>query len=495
MNEFDRNAFKRNAVKERKKKKILTGIVICIITIIVLATFIIYLQYKDAHTFKVFANDVQMPLKDGFSLTSETGEVYVRAKDIAGYIGWEYQNGEYGSYTEEITSGYVRNGYEVASFVAGSNEIKKYIQVTAKPVFVQETKQTIEPYKPNSANGTLETAKIENPVIMKDNEIYFPLKSLPDICNCAVDFSNPYRMRIYEQNFLRGIAKQNAVNFGYDGISDIYENHRLFGYGRMVVKKGSLNGVIDMYSGKTIIGLKYAQMVFAQNMKEFFIKTSVNGENSIGIIDDKGDQRIEPKKYSDIKILSDELGLYLVEKDEKYGVLDREGKIVIHCEYDSIGIPSNIVSDFDFSLEDSRYLLFNNTIVVKKDNKYNLFNYEIGDDVTNPTPPYAGIGYIADDDRNAPRNAEKVLTIELKDLELVDGQKIDVKAIILQLEVDKQIKYGVYDAESQKLILPCVYDRIYSTTSKGVTEYYIELQGTTKKFSEQLAQYPEIFKK
>jgi len=38
-----------------------------------------------------------------------------------------------------------------------------------------------------------------------------------------------------------------------------------------------------------------------------------------------------------------------------------------------------------------------------------------------------------------------------------------------------------------------MFNRIYSITSKGTTEYYIEFQGTTVKFKDQLAQNPIIF--
>ena len=489
MNEFDRMASKKNEAKEKKKKMLLTGIVICVIIIIALAAMIIYYQHVDATTFKVFIDDEQMQYTEGFYFTNEAGETYVRARDIANYIQWTYQNGEYGSYTEDLNSGYIQNEYEIASFVAGSNVLKKYIQVIAQPYF-DEFGVEIQPYEANSIDGTLETTVLDLPIISQDGQIYFPLRNLNDICNCSVTYDNPYRMYIYEQKYLITLAQTNAAQFGYQNISGTYENMRLLPYGMMVVSNGSLFGVVDLYGGQGIIGLKYTDMVFAQNVKEFFVKTYANNEESIGIINVQGTQVVAPKNYGSIQVLSDQLGLYLVEKEGEFGVLNRSGEVVVHCEYDEIGIPQEILDTFNFGVEDNKYLLFNDTIVVKDGGKYGLYNIE-GDQTL--TAAYEGFGYLVAEDEDAIKNSENVLTIELDDLELSDGSTRDVKAIIVQRTENGVKKYGVYDAVSEKLILPCNYNRIFSLTSKGTTEYYIEFEGQRAKFSDQLAAYPSIF--
>ena len=129
MNEFDNLNLKRNEAKERKKRVILTGIIICVVLIFLLAIMIIYYQKVDAHTFKLYIDDMQVGSGEGFYTIEQNNETYVRARDIASYIQWTYQNGEYGAFTEDQNSGYIQNDYEVASFVAGSKTLKKYIQV------------------------------------------------------------------------------------------------------------------------------------------------------------------------------------------------------------------------------------------------------------------------------------------------------------------------------------------------------------------------------
>ena len=489
MGEFDRPIMQKNAAKEKKKKILLVGIVICIITIIVLAVMIMLYQNEDARTFKLYVNNVQFPnITDGFYITTTENETYVRARDIAYLIGWQYQNGEYGTYTEDTNSGYIQNGYEVSSFVAGSNILKKYIEVTVKNTDPNGVFQT------NSENGTLETFTLAAPVISQNGQIYFPLRCLPEICDATYTYSDPFRMYIFNQEYLIAVARQNAAAYGYTQISGIYENMRLLPYGRMVVKKGDNYGVVDLWRGGEYIGFKYTDMIFAQNVKEFFVKTYAAGEESIGIINIEGKQVVEPKKYSNIQILSDDLGLYLVEKGGEYGVLNREGEVIVHCEYDNIGIPEDIWETFEFTIEDNKYLIFDDTIIVEADKKYGLFDTN-GEQTLQAA--YLGFGYIAADDKDAVKNAEDVLTIEINDLKLSDGNGTtrNVRAIIVKQPVDGATKYGVYDAESKKLILPCIYDRIYSMTSRGNTEYYIEFRGQTAKFSDQLANNPTIFEK
>ena len=232
-------------------------------------------------------------------------------------------------------------------------------------------------------------------------------------------------------------------------------------------------------------------MVFALNVKEFFVNAiNSNDEETVGIIDINGKIIVSPKNYSSIQVLSDNLGLYLVYKDEKYGVLNRQGDIIIHCEYDSIGIPDELLKKFNFSIDKSKYLLFDNTIIVKKDDKYGIFDTEGNQKF--PTA-FVGLGYTTETDSSSAGNSDDILTIEIDNLKFTDGSTKNIKGIIVQQLLNDTIKYGVYETECKKLILPCVYDRIYSKTSGGKTDYYIEIQDETNKLDEQIAKYPEDF--
>lgn len=490
MNSFENmlnNDNNRTNDKEKKKKMLLTGIIICVILIVLSIFMIFYYKNKDAKTFKLFIDDQQVACSADFYVLDENGNGYVKAKEIANLIGWNYQNGEYGSYTENLDSGYIQNGYEISSFVANSKKLKKYIQVTN----TENANPDIPVFTAKSENGTLESSTISLPVLSINNQIYFPLKHLNDICDVSVNFPSASRMFIYSQNYLINLASQKAIEYGYSSLSGVYENIRALAYGMMIVNRNNAYGVINIYTGEQILGLKYTDITFAQNVKEFFVKAIDNsGDETVGIVSDTGKIIISPKSYENISILSDELGLYLVENNKKYGVLDRQGEIIIHDEYDSIGLPESIITGYDFPADASKYLLFNNTIVVEKSGKYGLYNLE--GDLTLDTS-YYGFGYNASLDSEAAKNSDSLITIELNDVELSNGDKKDVQAIVVQYERDGIIRYGIYDAISEKLIIPCGCERIYKTISLGETKYLLEFQGEIIDLIEYFYQHPEIF--
>lgn len=104
MSGFEKNDFQQDSEKERKKKTLLIGMGVCVILIVFLAFMVMYYKMIDAKTFKLYINDKQVACSPDFYITDNNGNVYVKAKELASYIGWTYQNGEYGSFTEDINS-------------------------------------------------------------------------------------------------------------------------------------------------------------------------------------------------------------------------------------------------------------------------------------------------------------------------------------------------------------------------------------------------------
>lgn len=64
-------------------------------------------------------------------------------------------------------------------------------------------------------------------------------------------------------------------------------------------------------------------------------------------------------------------GLYIVKSGNKYGVLDNSGNIVIHLEYEKIGIDTTRFLKNNIS---NKYLLFENIIPVYQNQKWGLFD-------------------------------------------------------------------------------------------------------------------------
>lgn len=463
--------------KSKGKKGVLIAIVVCVVLIILLACLVLFYKKIDSTTFKLFVDGKRVSCSKDFYIEDQDGNMYIKARELASLIGWTYQNGEYGLYTEDTDSGYVQNEYEASSFVVNSKTLSKYI--------IAETKNDEENGNSNNNNnsndeqekneiivnsqtGSLETTTLDLPIISLNNQIYFPLANVNDICNCMATYQD-YKMNIYEMNYLSELALQKAAEYGYTSVSGTYENLRALAYGAMIVNQNGKYGVVTLNKNKQLIGLKYNDMVFCQNVKEFFVKA----EDTIGIISMDGKVVISPKNYDNISVLNDSLGLYLIEKDGLYGVLNREGDVVVYAEYDSIGLPEELIKEFECN---NKYLLYDNTIIVTANEKYGLFNL---DGKNSLSVSYEALGCINEEEPDK----KSVLTIEAE-IELEDGKSGVVKGIVVEkIDLNGESAYGVYDTIQERLIIPCGCSKIYSTTKNGETTYYMEFEGEEFEFN------------
>lgn len=493
------NSFSEDSKQNSRKKMIKIGIIVCVILIILLLVLIMYYKDVDAKTFKLYIDGTQVSVSSDFYITDEAGNIYVKAKDLATYIGWTYQNGEYGAYTEDPNSGYFQNSYETSSFTADSTTLKKCIvlsdslETTESSDDDEETVITV-----NSEDGTEESLELDIAVITYENQLYVPFDCIDDICNCYGEYSEN-RMYIYESDYLLLLAQTNAASFGYTAVSGVYENIRALAYGMMIVQNSNGNyGVVDLYNqnADAIVGFKYKNIIFSQDVKEFFVETS----SGVGIVDGNGNAIIAPGDYDDISILDNSLGLYLIEQKGNYGIINREGTTIVYADYDSIGLSEEAQYVFDDDENNNVFMIYDNTIVVENDGKYGFYNLE-GTNVLKVN--YQGIGYISTEDSEEYEESlstsgssssssskdsseteeevilegDSVLTIDIE-FELDDGSVAKIQGIVVeQTGVTGETLYGIYDALQERLIIPCACTRIYSETQGGKTTYYLEYNG------------------
>ena len=94
-------------------------------------------------------------------------------------------------------------------------------------------------------------------------------------------------------------------------------------------------------------------------------KESVYNIGITNIVDKK--QIIKLDKYEKIEIYLGEKGIYKVAKNKKYGLIDKEGKVLISEEQDEIGM-----SVEDFETEEQGKIFFDKYIPVKKAGKWGI---------------------------------------------------------------------------------------------------------------------------
>ena len=463
---------KEREARNGKRRMVLISIVFCAVLIAFLFIIILFLCYQDAQTLKVFVDGTKQSFTS--SLFKEIdGQEYVNAREITKMLDCTYTKGEYGQYTEDNDSCYITSNHEVVSIKADSSSMTKYIlnedsNSVAKEKFEDEENIYGTQLTVKSANETEEVFNIKNPAKLVDGNLYIPFDLLPDVFNINVNTKEKNRVRIYTLASLYQQAKNVAGKLGYSSITGEYENVRALVYGLIVVGQDDKYGVINT-NGEEVISLKYNEIEFVQNVREFFVYAN----NTIGLLGSDGTTIIKPTEYDDISVLSAEHQLYLVQKNNKYGVLNRKGEVVVHAEYDQIGLVDksgkSTEDELIASLENP-VVLFDTCIPVKQGTKYGLYDID-GTELAKTV--YDGLGYKVDTKNNSISSNSSTTTNVGENSVLLLPESTGIKGIV----INQNGGYGIYDVEAKRIIVPTVCSKIYSITKNGVTNYYMEFSG------------------
>ena len=410
-------------VENKKKKKTNWLLVVTILVALIIVVIISLLAYLKSTRLDVYINGKRVQISPDIFLVDETtNKVYVSIKDVAKYVGYEAHNGEYKVYSEDTTKAYVESEYETASFFLNSTTISK-----------------VEP----DSNDDYQNYTISEPVKMINNKMYV----ISDGFAIGFNISFKYNVRsnavtITTLPALVASYSKKVTAYGYEEMSESFNNQKAILYGLMVCKKSTGKyGVVDL-KGNEIISPKYSNIEFIEYTQEF---TVTNSQNKVGIIHINGENKIEVA-YDEIKILDKDLSLYIVKNDSKYGVIDEKEKFIVHIEYDSIGIDT---SKFPSNKITNQYLLFGNVIPVKRNDMWGLFDIT-GKEILKAE--YNGLGCM---------NA-KISGKVVNNLLIIP----EYKAIV----VNKGNYYGVVDYNGN-ILIPFGLDTIYSVTNAGEDTY------------------------
>ncbi len=456
MNLQESNLFKQDLKKKsRSKKGIIISIVICAFLIAILLIMIIMINYQDSVTLKMYLDNTQISIPTDFYREID-GIVYINVKDIGNLLGYTYTRGEYGEYNENEDSCYLENDYEILAITAGSDKFSKYIQMSP-----DATLADIKAVAKNK-NGYCETFKIKNPVKFEDGILFADADNIGDMFNVQLQFEE-YRIRIYSLNYIINMTKTSITKLGVAEMSGSYENFRALLDGFVVAGNGdgttpsTVYGVVSLADGSEIISKKYSDITYVQNSKEFYITTD-NG--TVGILNSEGGTIIPPSEYDEISLLDQDNYLYLVKKDEQYGVLDKNGKPIVYAENEKIGLD---VEDYPLVPIENNYLILGKCIPALRDGKYGLYDVE-----GNTILPinYDGFGYKVDSRVDTSGNEQSVLIIP---------STLGISGIV----VNFNDLYGIYDVNKEKLVLPCIAEKIYAITRSGKTTYYMQYNGSS----------------
>ncbi len=409
--------------KDNSKKMARIILVIISILIIVIIGIVMAIAYIQEKTLKLYVNGSINEKVKQMMVIEDDGTIYFPIKDIASYLGYQSFNGEYTDKSEDQSKCYVQDDNEVANFALNSNKIYKL---------------TLE-----NSDGNYDYYYSKKPVRAINGKLYATSDAIENAFNVSFSYNaDNQRAYIYTMPYLIQSYSSKVLDYGYEEISDNYNNKKTILNDMLVVTKdqGKIYAVIDI-KGNAVIEPKFDNIEYLPNSGDFLVQSN----NKVGIISAKKETKIQ-LLYDSLELIDSDTGLYLAKKDNKYGVIDSKGNIKIYIEYDQIGIDN---TKFEQNNIKNKYLLDNGMILARKDKLWGAFD----------------------------KNGKQVLDFEFDSFGYVATSNKD--AINLLLIPDYNIlvacqnkKYALINSAGEMIIRP-VLDDAYMTINSGKKYYYM----------------------
>ena len=417
--------------KEEKKKKTISRIILgaIIFTVIIIISIVAYLLYIESTTLKLTLDGQSNESLKKILVIEEDGTIYVPIREVAKYFGYESYKGDYTEKSEDDNKCYVQNENEVANFTLGSNKIYK-LDLTS------ETENYEYSYE-------------QKPVKAIGGVLYATSEMIESAFNVSFQYDQEKnRITILTMPYLIQAYNSVVLDYGYSKISDVFANQKAILQNMLVVEKEDKTcGVIDV-EGNAILEAKYDNITYLPNVGDFLVET----KDKVGIMSKNKETKVQIM-YDSIELMDSDAGLYIVKKDNKYGVIDLRGNIKIYIENDEIGVD---ISKFSQNNIKNKYILAGNLIPVRKDKLWALYD-KSGNQLVDFK--YDSFGYIASSSKDA------LNLLVIPDYEVLVACK------------DK--KYTLLNSVGEELFAAPVADDIYMTISGGETHYYITANNGT----------------
>lgn len=419
--------------KDTSKKTLTIILVLITITVFIVIGIVALMASMKEEKLSVNIDGKVVTVADDIFIFAEgTGEIYVSIKDITSLVGYEWHNGEYKVNSEDTSKMYVeaKDGTETTSFYLNSKVISKVA--------------------PDSKED-YENIEINAPVTMINDKWYISAEGFTKAFNSAFSYNQANKkITIQTLPYLVAYYTQNIQNYGYDTLSEEFNNQKALAYGMIVASKTSNKrfGVINIKTGNEIISPRYNNIKFIESSCEFII---TNASGKVGIAYSTGDTKINVL-YDEIKVFDSSLGYYLVKSNSKYGVINSNEEVVIHIEYDKIGIDT---ASFPADNLKSQYVLYDKLIPVSLNKKWGLFDIE-GKKVSEVE--YDSIGCINKDVKDRTLNN----TITIGDTEVI--------------VIGKDKLYGLMTTRGD-MLGNIMFEYVFSVISGGNTNYWLFYNG------------------
>ncbi len=409
--------------KEENKKKRTTRIILSaiVLVIFIIIAIIVYLMYLRNSQLRLTLDGVSNERLKNILIFEDNGTIYVPIKEMAAYLGYESYNGEYSNRSEDQNKCYIINENEVVNFELGEEKIYR-LDLT------ENNKNYVYSY-------------MKQPVKGIGGVLCISTQGMEEAFNVSFEYDKENnRIAIWTLPYLYKSYATRVLDYQYTELSNKFVNQKAILENELIVKGKNQYGVIGL-DGTTILEAKYDNITYLPDTGDFLVENN----KQVGIMSKNGETKVQIM-YNSIELMDSDAGLYAVKKDNKFGVVDVKGNIVIYIENDEIGID---ISKFSQNNIKNRYILADSLIPVRKDDYWGLYDKN-GKQVVEYK--YDSLGYVASNNKNA--------------LNLLVIPNYDV------LVVCKDNKYSLLNSSGRELFA-IVADDIYMTFSGGETHYYI----------------------
>lgn len=410
--------------KEEKKKRKTTKIILVaiILVVIIIIAILSYLMYIQSTIMRLTVDgQVNENLKNMLVFESD-GTIYAPIKEVAAFFGYDSFNGEYTEKSEIQSKCYVQSENEVANFELGQNKIYK-LDLT-------------------KTNADYEYVYIKKPVKAINGVLYISTEGLEKAFNISFSYEQDKNaITIFTMPYLYKFYASRTLDYGYTELSSQFVNQKAIFHNQLIVRKDKNKcGVIGI-DGTVILEPKYDNITYLLNTGDFLVETN----KKVGIMSANRETKVQII-YDSIELMDSDSELYVVKRENRYGVIDIRGNTKIYIENDQIGID---ISKFSQNNIKNKYILADNLIPVKNDGLWALYD-KSGNQITEYK--YDSFGYVASNNRDA--------------LNLLIIPDYNV------LVVCKDKKYALVNAFGKELF-GTIADDIYMTISGGERHYYI----------------------
>ena len=414
--------------KQEKTKKTSKMLLIAIAVVFVLIVIIIILiSSLKTEPLKVTLDGASNSDVKALLKFEEEG-VYVPIKDIAPFLQYAAYSGDYTTKSEDNNKCYVEIDEEAAVFTAESDKIEKINKKTNESSYYD----------------------IDEPVQLIDGKLYTTPDGISKAFNVYFNYDvKKKKVTIQTLQYIINGYRDQAIKLGFDDISTDFNDSKAALDDLVIVKK-SKSGLYNMNTEKEILEAKYDEIKYLPYTNEFLITS--NGYK--GIKDASGNDILK-MQYEEIEQISNDLNLYVVKKDGKYGIVDNTEENIIPPVLDKIGMD---IKKYAKNNVKNKYVLLDKFVPVMKNSKWALFTIE-GKQLTNLK--YESFGCPISNSTNS--DALGVLVIP--DYNMVVGLR------------DK--KYYLIDENGKELGNGLGFDKIYMEIELDNTTYYVSRNGAT----------------